>query len=506
MIHEFSSYPEWKAPSEDMALLLWPDPNQLLRQIVENHQRLGTEKSAVIAGVPLPELRAAARGELNLDQNRPVLATGHQTELYHPGVWAKLAMIDAAARRIDAQSLFAAIDVDAPKHLQFRWPGFTRPITDDPRLSTAPWCGLLNSPTPGHLQDLKSSLAAAADGWPFASLAPDFLDELSPAPVTTDSANQPALSIALTHAMSRIDADLGLKHRSLVTSPLWMSGPYLTLAYHLLCNACRFAAAYNGALKEYRAAHNIDNPGRPMPDLQISDEACETPFWLDDLKTPVRKRAAVVRKGQECRLTLGKDSFPLRCPGDASSVDELRRFLQSHDARLSPRALTLTMYLRLLVTDQFVHGIGGGRYEQVNDRVIHRFFGIDPPAFSVTTATLYFPTAVGQTRACVPCVVQEGHRLRHAVLGREKMVLVEQIESLPRRSSQRQRVFTEMHTRRTAALKDHPSLRSWERRKEQTLQQSAAEEGLFDREIFYAIQPRERLRALIEQYATRFAG
>lgn len=500
MIHDFASYPDWKAPGEDMALLLWPKPPELLRLIVENHRRLGNEKSAQIAGVSLPELRAAARAGLNLDNNRPVLASGHQTELYHPGVWAKLAMIDAAARRIGAECLFAAIDVDAPKHLELRWPGFSQSITDDPNTNTAPWCGLLQPPSAGRLRELKSSLATAAGTWSFAPMAREFLENL------THEKNDGTLSTALTRAMSRIDASLDLNYRSLVTWPLWMSAPYLTLAYHLLCNADRFAAAYNGALKDFRGAHGIDNPGRPMPDLQISESACEVPFWLDDLNAPRRKRASVVRDGGGWSLTIGNDKLPMRCPGNGTTVEELHRFLLDHNARLSPRALTLTMYLRLLVADQFVHGIGGGQYEQVNDRVIHHFFGIEPPAFSVTTATLYFPTAVGRTRACVPCILQEGHRLRHAVLGREKMVLVEQIAGFPRRSAQRQRAFSEMHTKLAAAVQQSPNIRNWERRKTEAIQQSAAEEGLFDRELFYAIQPRERLTALMEQYAARFAG
>ena len=40
MIQEFSAYPDWKAPAEDSALVVWPDPAQILRNAVENHRRL----------------------------------------------------------------------------------------------------------------------------------------------------------------------------------------------------------------------------------------------------------------------------------------------------------------------------------------------------------------------------------------------------------------------------------------------------------------------------------
>jgi hypothetical protein len=163
------------------------------------------------------------------------------------------------------------------------------------------------------------------------------------------------------------------------------------------------------------------------------------------------------------------------------------------------------MFLRLLVVDQFVHGIGGGRYEQVNDRVIQRFFGMEPPAFSVTTATLYFPEAVGRERACIPCVAHEGHRLRHAVMGSAKMEMVKEIESLPRRSIERQQIFSRMHSRLAEVVQVHPSIGKWQQRMADMTRKSSEEQGMFDRELFYAIQPRERLMGLMENYREAFA-
>lgn len=498
MVQDFSSYPDWKAPGEDSALVIWPEPGQILRDTIENHGRMGAADSCIVQGVGLSELRRRQRAELKLSDDRPVMATGHQMELFHPGVWGKLAMIDAAARRVDSDCLFAAVDSDAPKHLQLRWPGKSRPITDDPRISSAPWCGMLDAPSRGYVEELKSALSASAAGWSFTPMVFDLLDDLA-----EQSPRTRGFSTALTAAMYRLDWELGLRHQSLLVSRLWTSEPYLTLAHHLLANADEFAGAYNKALKEFRSAHGIDNPGRPMPDLQISDGRCEAPFWLDDQKRQSRQRAAVERAGSGWRLIIEGDSFELE-RGKEAAAGKLREFLMRHNMRLSPRALTLTMFFRLLVADQWVHGIGGGRYEQVNDRVIHRFFGIEPPAFSVTTATLYFPAAVGRKRTCVPCVAHEGHRLRHAAMGSAKMQMVQAIAGLPRRSVQRQQVFSEMHSRLADAVRIAPSVKIWQQRMSDAMQRSADEQGMFDRELFYAIQPKERLRGLMEQYLERF--
>ena len=84
--------------------------------------------------------------------------------------------------------------------------------------------------------------------------------------------------------------------------------------------------------------------------------------------------------------------------------------------------------------------------------------------------------------------------------------MVARIESLPRRSSERQIAFGRMHGRLAAAALDHPAVAAWEDRFRRGKLQTAEDEALFDRELFYAIQPRERLLSLAGQYETEFSG
>jgi hypothetical protein len=496
-----SSYPDWKAPGQDSELLIWPDPAQLLNNTLEVHRSL-SEVRQRIGGIELSELRRRQREQLKLDDARPAIGTGHQAELYHSGVWAKLALLHAAGPRIDASCLHLAVDTDGPKHLNLRWPLWSQPITDDPQLTTAPWSGLLQAPTSKYVNDLKSMLMEAARAWPFMPMAAEVLDDLN-----RQSPQRPALPVALTQATHRLDLQLGLRHQAVVASPLWQSEPYLVLAHDILSRAPEFAAIYNAALREYRAFNRIRTDGRPMPDLTVSHDTCEAPYWLDDLGAHSRARCRVVRRGDAWSLVVGGDEFALGAGGDGwAAAADLKQFLIRHNARLSPRALTLTLFMRLLIVDQFVHGVGGARYDQVTDQVIQRFIGIAPPSFSVTTTTLYFPTAVGRPRACLPCLAHEGHRLRHRAMGEAKLAMVRQIEQLPRGSADRQQLFSEMHNRLSAAVQAHPAVRSWERRRDEAARSETQDQPLFDREFFYAMQPRDRLNAVIEQYQARFSA
>jgi hypothetical protein len=188
-----------------------------------------------------------------------------------------------------------------------------------------------------------------------------------------------------------------------------------------------------------------------------------------------------------------------------NATSDLAAFLKNSRHRLSPRALTLTMFVRLLLADQFVHGIGGGRYDQVTDQIIATHFKIDPPAFSVTTATLYFPGAAGRERVCMPCLLREGHQLKHAALGTSKLQRVAEIACLPRASAARSEAFSLLQTDLQSAAANDPAIRKWEKRMIEAKVQLQDEKTLFDRELFYAIQPRPRLSELIDHYRESFA-
>jgi hypothetical protein len=83
--------------------------------------------------------------------------------------------------------------------------------------------------------------------------------------------------------------------------------------------------------------------------------------------------------------------------------------------------------------------------------------------------------------------------------------MVREIESLPRRSAQRQQVFSRMHSRLAEVVQIHPSIGKWQQRLAEVTRRSTEEQGMFDRELFYAIQPRNRLEGLMEEYRVAFS-
>jgi hypothetical protein len=509
-----AAYPAWKAPSEDGASLVWPAPARVQQDTYDNQHRLSRAGHVRVQNAPLPTLRKLARQAIGHDDATPLIATGHQTELHHPGVWAKNPLMNALAARIDGQAYHLAVDTDAPKHLALRWPGRSLSLTDDPAVSTAAWSGLLSPPSAAwqiHLMQLAQEDRTLA----FGPMLFDFLGAMSrlvsrsDRQVEIDSGADNFDSI-LTESMQAVDRLLGLGHHTLRASVLWQSPVYLTFVHHIVSRALAFAMDYNAALDDYRRRTGTRSAMRPMPNLFVggeeTPEAIEMPFWLDDLATGARTRPTVFADGAGYRLQLisgDEFAFDPGAPADDAAA-RLADFLNRSQCRLSPRALTLTMFVRLFLADQFVHGIGGGRYDQVTDQIVASHFGIAPPAFSVTTATLYFPDAVNRQRVCMPCLLREGHRLKHAVLGAAKMERVAQIAALPRASAARSQAFLQLQIDRRAAAASDPAVKKWEKRIIEAEAQLHEEKTLFDRELFYALQTRERLEHLVEQYRQAF--
>jgi len=492
------AYPDWKAPPADGDILLWPDVKSLLDSVRGNSLSLDRAGHVRIQHLPIPELRRELRRWIGHDSAAPLIASGHQVELKHPGVWAKDVLADALARRCDGAAFHIAVDTDAPKHLHLRWPGGVWYITDDPGAAGAEWAQMLTTPTPAHLAAIDADLRRAAETWGFSPMLPAFLQNMRRLGLESSS-----LTWVLTNAMHALDWELGLGHHALLASPIWMSPPYLAFVHHLLARVDSFAGVYNATLDAYRPQAGIRNPGRPWPNLKLSPDCHEAPFWLDLMEPVERRRACAVRDGSRWALRCRDELFPLDPAADGwEAAQRLGRFLDQHRLRLAPRALTLTMFLRLLACDLFIHGIGGGRYDQVTDRVIAHWLNLAPPAFAVTTATMLFPTSLGQKRVDLAALRRQGHRLRHSLLGDRKRELASRINQLPRRSPQRAELFFQMHRELAEAI-NGPAWRQWQDRLQSARVLEVQQRDVFNRELFYALQPRQRLLALVDRYRQR---
>jgi len=300
----------FRAPKGNGEILADP-PFAAVGELARRNRDLLDSAEVEIDGTRLREFRSRARSELcEIQSGKFVFVTGHQPELFHPGVWAKNFALNGLARRLNAVPLNLIVDNDTMKagHI-------LAPVWDaDPtkvRLEKQPFDDF-----PGEVP------------WELSKWSAEF-------------------------SARRIDTEhrWGCENAELTVSELSQSTAFRRFAAHITANLPRFRVSYNRAVSEYRIAHGIKSRSHPVPDLAEN----ELPFW------------------------------------EFTNTGRVRATPATPPDRLRPRALTLTLFVRLCLADWFIHGIGGGKYDEVTDAILRDFFGIEPPAFQVVTGTLHLP-------------------------------------------------------------------------------------------------------------------
>ncbi len=163
---------------------------------------------------------------------------------------------------------------------------------------------------------------------------------------------------------------------------------------HLIANIERFRECYNQAVREYRRANRIRNAAHPVPDLATDGRWVEAPLWIWSTDQPQRMRAFVCRCGNEYVVSnrAGRSiRLPIDPEGDAAEAASRLREWARQGVKIRSRALVTTLWARLALSDLFLHGIGGAKYDQVTDRLMESFFGVTAPGIMVLSGTLYLP-------------------------------------------------------------------------------------------------------------------
>ncbi len=409
---------ELRAPRGDGEVLAVPGFDEVPRLVEENRRKLD-RTDVMIGGMPLRELRALARREVleaasplvRIDElSGPLLLAGHQPELSHPGVWVKNFALNGLAKKLGGIPLNLIVDNDTLKSTSLRFPVFRDHDPDSVRLESvafdqqparertfegsqvrdeAMFCEFPNRVRTlwanwGYEPLLPAAWAKVLDGWPGLTVTDPRWTYGAPIPPRGRCAGN--IGHMFTTARQAQERLWGCENTELSVSWLSHSVAYTRFLWQLFTDLPRFQDIYNAAVKRYRRANGIRSNNHPVPELSRDGEWLELPFWWD------------VGRGQRARPFIGigedfrwrswlerNESFPIS--------RDLNQFLSYVPKYLGifPRALTLTLFARVCLGDFFIHGIGGGKYDEVTDAIIRDYFGIEPPAYQVLSATLHLP-------------------------------------------------------------------------------------------------------------------
>ncbi len=398
-----------RAPAQDGGILAAPPLADAANLLLANRERLASwdhdfqgrsshRLRRMVRGQVLAEARAfAVRLELDApepaDPAAPLVVTGHQPELFHPGVWIKNFALQAIAREVGGSSLNLIVDNDTPKSASIRVPTVTGgrlrsiPVEFDDWAGEAPYEDLAVrdeerfASFPDRVAEVLGDQVAdplIQDFWPRA---------------LASSRRTDRIGYRFAAARHGVEASWGIRNAEVPLGLACETEGFLWFACHLLAHLPRFQQVHNEALDRHRRAHGIRSRHHPVPALSQEGDWREAPFWAWRASNPRRRPLFARQLDRSMQLRIGGETevlaeIPLSPDRDACcAVEELQR-LPSLGVRLRTRALTTTMFARFLLADLFVHGIGGAKYDELGDAVALGFFGVEPPPFLTLSMTL----------------------------------------------------------------------------------------------------------------------
>jgi hypothetical protein len=378
--------------------------NRRLFQISNSLKLLGRtwgdlrRRSAVAACSAAAEYFEEAGQPLTLPPTQSLLIAGHQPELFHPGVWVKNFALHGLARAAQATPLNLVIDNDTVKTTSLRLPVFGEDLKE-------PWLRVAAIPfdhsageTPFeeydvHEESTFASLAAQAltcfRGWGFEPFLETFW-----AVVREKSARTKKLGERFAAARRHFERAWGCSNLEIPISALCRTEPFAWFACQVLVELPRFHADYNQCLDAYRQKYGLRSRSHPAPNLAVEGDWLEAPFWSWTHGQTRRGRLFARLLPDRLELRSGSSAWPtLPRPraGDASSFVRCYQELERQGLVIRSRALVNTLFARLFLGEFFLHGIGGGKYDEVTDQLIRAFYWTEPPHYGMLTATLLLP-------------------------------------------------------------------------------------------------------------------
>ncbi|WDQ19002.1 hypothetical protein [Rhodopirellula sp. P2] len=431
-----SEYRELRAPTQSLGTLIDPplcDAELLLKN------NLATAQAEMPAGAFWADLRNEAREQLVNDarrytssyrdvasfcadqpnhtgenNSRPIVMAGHQPTLFHPGVWFKNHTLQKIANDCCALPINLVIDNDVATTRSIRVPQL-QPLAnlagdDSHQQRQGSWQSI---PYDAGGETLPFEQAQIRDTERFNHFDAGVRRLIAPLvknPCVTELWKHAREAIArcgiagcaLAQARHALEAEMNWQTLEIPLGVAVRGRPFARFVMEIIDQIERFRTVYNDSADHYRAWHGIRSSAHPVPNLGLQDGWFEMPLWVYGNSQPQRRGIWVRREGDQWRISdapsgpsqsgLGGGAVSLTVSANDRDLAATQLMeAASPEFKLRPRALMTTMFARLVLSDLFLHGIGGGKYDQLADRIMAQFFEVTPPGLQVVSGTIRLP-------------------------------------------------------------------------------------------------------------------
>jgi hypothetical protein len=351
----------------------------------------------------------------NISEN--IITTGHQATWHHCGIWSKNLTTCKFAKTVDGNSLHLVLDHDICDTAMV----LPKQNTDGSWYSEKIEIELSKNSVPLEFRRLpqESSIKTFVDSVINARAGQFCSDIWSEYMALKKNKISYFNNIAdlITYFQSVLNTALGLNIIYLPVSKLSESDAFINFIVSVMLDSASFAAAYNDAVTRQINELNI-NQRDSVQHLKLDNTTglAELPFWL---LLPNGKRTSLYVVSQKNgKIGIGTASTVLGNLDSTSrsgKAEQLKNMLRHINYRLRPKAVSLTLFVRLFLADWFVHGIGGSLYESVTNHMIENYYRIGPLRFGVATLTMTLPLSNNVTfpEKNISQLKHELHNIKH---------------------------------------------------------------------------------------------
>ncbi|MBU1291234.1 hypothetical protein KJ898_05510 [bacterium] len=412
----------FKVP-QNKQIFFYPSADKM-GSLLEENKKIFSKYSFTILNQPFREVRENCRKEViqralkfskkfdpDIEEKinpayQYIIQTGHQPVFFHPGIWIKNIFLNELLKSPlleKSLGLNIILDNDICKDLDLSLPALSSngnliveeisflSSTLTPNLPfeeyPCPSLELISKFTRDVIRELKSLESENKD---ISNNFKNFTQCLeNSSRFCSQNYTRGNLGEFLGLARRLYEQEIEPAYLEIPFSQICDSDEFLSFFLEITKNIKSFSEIYNKKLDEYRKLFKIRNRAHPSPNLMIKENFIEAPFWIW-IEGDQRRKIFILN--EEEKNYLYNDSYGkifLIEEDGFKSLFSLKTLLKDRGLKIRPKALLLTLYNRLFVSDLFIHGLGGAKYDLVTDEIIREFLKVEPPHFLAASCTLH---------------------------------------------------------------------------------------------------------------------
>jgi hypothetical protein len=448
-----------------------------------------------------------------------IIATGHQPTWHHCGIVAKDLAACKFAQAVGGTALHLVLDHDIcdtalmlpEQDASGCW--HFRKVEIEPEQHNIP-VELRLPPGEAQLRTFLETVVSAHPERFWSSIWPECRGLANNQPPRFGS-----VADLITYLQCVLKGALGLEMLYLPVSQLCESTAFVDFVVFVISNASAFAGCYNeGVATQTDVGRSRGTKAIARLAFDKPTGRIELPFWL--ISPGGTRTSLYVSSENSDNIRIGTASAELGeldARQTGNKAHQLKNILKEHGYLLRPKAVSLTLFVRLFLADLFVHGVGGASYEPVTDHVIERFYRIRPPRFAVATCTMRLSLA-GPAGSARQDIFGLKHRLRRVKHNPEEYIAELALAAEPVASlvqSKKELIVKAADPAAPTALRRtawnslsiinsrlyeyaRDTAKMLEREVGQAEKSRASDEVRTSRNLFFGLFPEQRLRALVE--------